>query len=112
MSKVLNFPPLSYRYDFSIPNVVRVGMINDTSDNSSFVTEHNFFVRDEEIIGLFGSKVDSLHLDWIDLAIAVYVADRLSLRESVKKRNNWKRNFSIKIAVRNLEIWQNEDLPL
>jgi 7-cyano-7-deazaguanine synthase in queuosine biosynthesis len=110
MGKVLNFPPLSYRYDFSVPNIVRVGVINGTADNSSFVSEHNFFVRDEEIIGLFGSKIDSLHLDWIDLAISVYIADRLSLRESVKNRNNWKRNFSIKIAVRNLEIWQNEDL--
>lgn len=109
MSKVLNFPPLSYRYDFSVPNIVKIGLINDNAPNSSFVSEQHFFVRDEEIIGLFGSEIDSLHLDWIDLAIAVYVADRLSLRESVKNRNNWKRKFSIKIAVRNLEIWQNED---
>jgi hypothetical protein len=110
MSKVLNFQPLSYRYDFSVPNIVKIGLINDNAQNSSFVSEQHFFVRDEEIIGLFGSKIDSLHLDWIDLAIAVYVADRLSLRESVKNRNNWKRKFSVKIAVRNLETWQNEDL--
>ena len=110
MSNVLNFPPLSYRYDFSVPNLVKSGLINITADNSSFVSEHNFFVKDEEIIGLFGSEINSLHLDWIDLAIAAYVADRLSLRENEKHRNNWKRNFSIKIAVRNLDVWQNEDL--
>ena len=100
MSNILRFPTLSYSYDFSIPKIVKSGALNHS--------EFSFYVRDEEILGLFGSEIDSLHLDWIDLAIAVYIADRLSLREIEKYRNNWKRNFKLKIAVRNLEVWLNE----
>lgn len=104
MSNILRFPNLSYSYDFSIPKIVR--------SRESNQSEFNLYVRDEEILGLFGSEIDSLHLDWIDLAIAVYVADRLSLREIEKYRSNWKRTFNLKIAVRNLEIWLGQDVQI
>ena len=102
MSNILRFSTLSYSYDFSIPRIVKCG--------ESTHSEFNFYVRDEEVFGLFGSEIDSLHLDWIDLAIAVYVADRLSLREIEKYRNNWKRNLKLKIAVRNLGVWLCQDI--
>ena len=102
MNNLLRFPTLSYSYDFSTPKIVKC------EDTNHF--EFNFYVRDEEILGLFGSEIDSLHLDWIDLAIAVYTADRLSLREMEKYRNNWKRNLKLKIAVRNLETWLSQDV--
>ncbi len=104
MSNILRFPTLSYSYDFSIPKIVKCGELNHS--------EFNFYVRDEEILGLFGSEIDSLHLDWIDVSIAVYVADRLSLREIEKYRNNWTRNFKLKIAVRNLEVWLSQDVQI
>jgi 7-cyano-7-deazaguanine synthase in queuosine biosynthesis len=102
MSNLLRFPTLSYGYDFSTPKVVKC--------KNSILSEFSFYVRDEEILGLFGSEINSLHLDWIDIAIAVYVADRLSLREIEKYRNNWKRTFNLKIAVRNLETWLSQDV--
>lgn len=102
MNNILRFPTLSYKYDFSVPRVVKC-----VGENRF---KFNFYVRDEEILGLFGSEIDSLHLDWIDLAIAVYIADRLSLREVEKHRSYWKRTFNLKVAVRNLEIWLNQDV--
>lgn len=106
MNNLLRFPNLSYSYDFSIPEIIKCVESNNYERNSEF----NFYVRDGEILGLFGSEIDSLHLDWIDVAIAVYTADRLSLREIEKHRNNWKRKFKLKIAVRNLEIWLDDNV--
>mgnify|MGYP001378669003 CR=1 FL=1 len=63
MNNILRFPILSYNYDFSVSRVVKC-----VGENRF---KFNFYVRDEEILGLFGSEIDSLHLDWIDLAIAV-----------------------------------------
>ena len=83
MNNLLKIPNLSYSYDFSTPKVVK-------SENANH-DEFNFYVKDKEILGLFGSEIEFLHLDWIDIAIAVYTADRLSLREINKYGSNWKR---------------------
>lgn len=110
MNKLLEFPSLSYKYDFSVTGTVSKQDSACTGDSFSLVSELRYYVKDEEIIGLFGSEINSLHLDWIDIAMAVYVADRLSFREVEKYRNNWKRNFDLKIAVRNLEIWSSQEI--
>lgn len=110
MSKLLKFPSLSYSYDFSVTGVVKRNEATGIAGNFSSMSELHYYIKDEEVIGLFGSGINSLHLDWIDVAMAVYVADRLSFRELEKYRDNWKRNFDLKIAVRNLEIWSNQDI--
>lgn len=110
MNRLLKFPSLSYSYDFSVPGVVTRKDADCVTDNFPSISELHYYVKDEEIIGLFGSEINSLHLDWIDIAMAVYVADRLSFRELEKYRSNWKRNFGLKIAVRNLEVWLSQDI--
>lgn len=106
MNKLLKFPILSYSYDFSFEN----GKVFETTNKLTPSSGIKYFVKDEEIMGLFGSEINTLHLDWIDVAIAVYVADRLSLRELENYRNNWKRKFSLKIEVRNIEIWLSQSI--
>jgi 7-cyano-7-deazaguanine synthase in queuosine biosynthesis len=106
MSNLFNFPSSSYSYDFSASSLVKNEAANNLSSNAGL----NFYVRDAEIMGLFGSEINSLYLDWVDVAIAVYVADRLSLREKEQYRNDWKRNFHLKIAVRNLETWLGQEV--
>jgi 7-cyano-7-deazaguanine synthase in queuosine biosynthesis len=92
MSNLLNFPSLSYSYDFSASSLVKNEADNNLSSNAGL----NFYVKDAEIMGLFGSEINSLYLDWVDVAMAVYVADRLSLREVLNyyTDDDWDFEFS------------------
>lgn len=111
MNNLIKFPSLSYEYDFSIPGTVSKDNALQNGGNPPEPLRIGYYVRDEEIIGLFGSAIEPLQLDWVDLAVAVYIADRLSLREIEKQyRNIWKRQFNIKIAVRKPEFWLSQNV--
>lgn len=106
MNNLINFPSNSYNYDFSVSGILmRSGKFQNTEPNQ--FPEITYYFDDSEISGIFGSEINSLRLDLTDIAIAVYLADRLSLRDNLKNhQHKWTRQFKLKIAVRNLEIWQ------
>lgn len=110
MNNLVKFPITSYAYDFTVPGLFSQKEQLSSSGTSQF-PEITYYVDDSEISGIFGSEISPLRLDLTDIAIAVYIADRLSLRDDPKHhKHNWIRELSIKIAVRNLEIWQNESV--
>lgn len=111
MNNLIEFPSNLYKYDFSVPGIFNRDEETSVNDQSNHFPEITYYLNDNEINGIFGSEIDSLRLDWLDVAMAAYLADRLSKRETGKQNNNsWKRKFEIKIAVRNPEIWTGEEI--
>lgn len=110
MNNLIKFPAMSYNYDFSVSGILTSGSKSSNTEPNQF-PEITYYVDDSKISGIFGSEISPLRLDLTDIAIAVYLADRLSLRDDPKHhKHNWVRQFKIKIAVRNLEIWQTDSV--
>lgn len=111
MNDLISFPQNNYRYDFSVPGILSSGNFKEKKAESNGFPGITYYLDDAEINGIFGTEISSLRLDWIDIAMAVYLADRLSLRDDKKRHKNiWKRKFNLKIGVRNLEIWQDDEI--
>jgi 7-cyano-7-deazaguanine synthase in queuosine biosynthesis len=107
--KILDFPNVEYVYDFSKPEFF-TRMVQSEMHNVPF-PQVSFFVNDDQIAHLFGSNIGVLLQDLIDIAMAVYLADRVSLRDPRKYHNeNWVRNFVLKVGVRNPDFWNQTDV--
>lgn len=111
MNKAAEFLPNIYQYDFTAQGVfTRADSVLTAADANQF-PQITYYLNDDEINGIFGSEVNALRLDWVDIAMAVYLADRMTKRnEKTPHKNVWKRRFIIKIAVRNPEFWQKADI--
>jgi len=70
---------------------------------------HNHYhVGDETITRAFGALLSPELADLVDVALAVYVADRLCPRrhrEASAYDLNWTRRFYIRVPLRNPELW-------
>lgn len=66
MSKIINFPRNFYRYDFSVPEILQRDAANDGYMAGSF-SDISYYLDDEPINGIFGSHINPLRLDWLDL---------------------------------------------
>lgn len=110
MSSILSFPKASYEYDFSTPEIFTKTENNIGKDNSSKFPEITYYLGDDQVTGIFGSDIDTVRLDWAEIAVAVYLADRVSAREIARHSHNWGRVFELKIAVRNPEFWNSENV--
>ncbi len=70
---------------------------------------HEYYVDDSRIANRFGHRLEPLWADWIDLALAVYLADRLALRQhpaAPRRMFQWQRSFRVRLPVRVPEVWK------
>ena len=102
--RVLEFPNISYVYDFSKSGFFTRLFGSDKHEGQC--PPVSFFMNDDPIAHLFGFNIDALSQDLIDIAMAVYLTDRVSPRDPRKHHNeNWVRNFALKVGVRNPDFW-------
>jgi len=103
-----------YWFDFTHTASVRWGRRGTAIETrATNPTPLYYFVDDRKIAGRFGQVLAPLLADWIDIALALYLADRLALRQDFGDRRRslqWGRVLEIKVAVRKLEIWRRSDI--
>lgn len=58
---------------------------------------------DDSACRLLGTGMDASHTDMVDVAVAVYMADRISLRP--QDREDGRRQFELRIPVRAFSVW-------
>lgn len=101
-----------YMFDFSQAGVLEKHLHEESGIDllPSFATR--YFIDDKKIAGYFGHALECLHADWVDVALACYLADRLALRRQQQNRQafQWVRNFRLRIAVRMPELWSSPDV--
>lgn len=104
--------PNEYRFDFTQAKKVLGATLSHNSLNLINVSFGNFFMGDGTITSSFGQILEPLQADLMDISLFAYLADRLSLR---RKRANpqrqllWARKLQLKIPVRCLSIWGQEE---
>lgn len=99
----------TYNCNFSIPGILSWAQI--TGDQSKpkestvrYLSDHTRLFQLQIITG------DRLS-DWWNIALACYVADRVSLRDPRRNhRENWVRTFNITIGVRDRRFWNRSDV--
>jgi 7-cyano-7-deazaguanine synthase in queuosine biosynthesis len=103
--------PIMYCFDFSDLRTVRGGPFPQNQENVPPIV-NEYFVNDRTISSSFGQRLDPLLADWIDVALATYISDRLSSRRARGTRNtlSWSRTFRLTIPVRELKVWQRESV--
>lgn len=75
--------------------------------------DSRYMVEDTAITRAFGSTLSSELADLVDIALAVYVSDRMSRRQPHHANLfllNWTRQFNLTIPVRDVRRWQNVEL--
>ena len=93
-----------YRYDFNESGMFQKAHVNAAA---SEIDTFRTYSRDVPILDLFGCGINPLFADWIEIALAAYFADRVSLRDSRKyHRERWKRRISLTLPVRQIVFWQ------
>ena len=113
MSHVLVVPPREHKFDFSNLRSSRSGRSRNVVIEEDLPPSAEYYVNDEQIAVSFGQLLQPLLADWIDLAVAVYFADRLAVRNDKslpRRRYQWGRIISLKVSVRELEVWQQPDV--
>lgn len=102
--------PLEYSFDFTVVNTLhrmRSQVASNGHSEPSFATE--FYMNDQTISNSFGQILIPLYADWIDVALATYMSDRLSPRRDPTRPENgfqWARRMCLTIPVRLPEIWK------
>jgi hypothetical protein len=75
--------------------------------------EEHYRLRDEKISAALGTRLIPEIADLIDVAVAVFVTDRLTRRRPRRRRDDgtyWHRRLRAEIAVRNPERWKEPEL--
>ena len=74
--------------------------------------EEHFRLRDETISRAFGSCLSPEVADLIDVAVAVFVTDRLTRRRPYRHRDDglhWERRLKAEVAVRSVGRWRDPE---
>lgn len=106
--------PIEYSFDFTKINTLQRerSQVSTIADKEpSFDTE--FYINDETISNSFGRTLIPLYADWIDVALAAYMADRLSPRRDAKNPERgfqWSRRMRLKVPVRLPEVWRQPEV--
>ena len=97
-----------YTYDFTDPTVLRKVPPGVNVDNDVLQMGTEYYINDETIADSFGRKLAPVLSDWIDIALACYLADRLSRRPQPNGSSleQWSRVLNLKISVRRLNVWK------
>lgn len=93
-------------FDFRELNRVKWCRSSESAQREETSHAMQYFVDDETIDRRFGRELDSLFADWIDVALACYLADRLAVRPvSSAGGRNWSRVIKITVPVKELDQW-------
>lgn len=102
--------PISNSYQFKFTSDGRVYAADRTVPIGP---ESFYYVGDEKIMQMFGASLPSDLADFIDIVLAVYIADRLARRRqprSDRYQLHWSRKIHICLPVRDPVHWQNDRL--
>jgi 7-cyano-7-deazaguanine synthase in queuosine biosynthesis len=108
----LPFLPAEYAYEFVDSGVMRGGATARPTDHCWAIPKE-YYINDDRIADSFSHGLAPISSDLLDVALATYVADRLSPRVGVRKSRrlrNWKRVIHLTVSVRRLEIWKRSDV--
>lgn len=103
-------PVRNYEFVFDFREFGRVkwGRASESTIQESTPHAMQYFMDDRTIDRRFGHEIDSLCADWMDVALACYLADRLALRPLARAGGrHWSRAFRITLPVRELDRWTN-----
>src|SRR5438128_376534 len=87
------------------------GRAHVTASGQDVEIPNYYHIGDETITRAFGSTLSPEMADLVDIAMAVYFADRLSPR---RRRGadpyglHWTRRFDVRLPVRDVERWQDQ----
>jgi len=101
--------PLQYRLDFASPNAAVYHERTVAIGSLPISLERHYHVRGERIEWAFGAFLPALQADLVDLALSVYVADRVSPRQHHDRNDpyhmQWRRHFHLRVPVREPAFW-------
>ena len=106
------FALAEYSYELSDAGLIRGGPTALPSE-ASWQASKEYYINDERIADSFGRRLSPILSDWLDVALASYLADRLSPRVGLhpsRKFRNWRRVINLRIPVRRLEIWKRSEV--
>ena len=101
-----------FTFDFSGSPSIRWGHSSEQRKEDPVAHSMEYYVNDDKIAERFDHTLDSQLADWIDIALACYLADRLAIRASgrdAKCGKQWSRVFNITIPVRDKTTWVSID---
>jgi 7-cyano-7-deazaguanine synthase in queuosine biosynthesis len=107
--------PTTHTFDFTGQDTLRrePHRISETGVTTEPTFATGFYVNDETIGDSFGRALNPLLADWIDVALAAYLSDRLSPRRDSKAVGHafqWARRMRLKIPVRFPDVWQRPEV--
>jgi 7-cyano-7-deazaguanine synthase in queuosine biosynthesis len=111
-AKQIQMTQNSYEYDLTRSSSLG-GLHQLLSVGLNSLLAKGFYLDDRRMSGYFGRWLDPLLADWLDIALAVYGADRLSARRDQSQPNNhlqWSRVFHLRIPVKHPEIWRRSEV--
>lgn len=90
------------------------GTVVATGQGEPFCRQSGFEVAGDRIEKEFSSHFSPELADLVDVAMAVYTADRVCPRPARSNRydHHWHRSLSLRVPVRNPELWQDRELLL
>ena len=97
-----------FTFDFSGSQSIRWGRSSEHGKKDPVAHSMEYYVNDDKIAQRFGHTLGSQLADWIDIALACYLADRLAIRANgrdAKFGKQWSRVFNITIPVRDKTTW-------
>lgn len=100
-----------FKFDFTDVASVRWAHASERSHQESGPHAMEYYIDDETIDRRFGHALDALLADWVDVALACYLADRLATRipsRLAQSGKHWSRTLNITLPVRRLDRWTNE----
>ncbi len=100
-----------FTFDFTDSASVRWVHASESSHQESGPHAMEYYIDDETIDRRFGHALDALLADWVDLALACYLADRLATRKPVRlgqSGEHWSRTLNVTLPVRRLYRWTDE----
>lgn len=100
--------PNEYEFDFT-----HAGQVLSQPRSAKPVAVGKYFVDDLRIAGVFSKRLAPLLADWIDVALFVYLADRLSPRRRRASQHHalqWGRKLHLKVPVRKPEVWTRPEI--
>jgi 7-cyano-7-deazaguanine synthase in queuosine biosynthesis len=102
-----------FSFDFSQSPNVRWGRSSELGKEDSVSHSMEYYVNDGKIAERFGHILDSQLADWIDIALACYLADRLAVRltgRGTEAGVQWARVFNLVVPVRERVRWSNVEV--
>ncbi|MBL8190840.1 MAG: 7-cyano-7-deazaguanine synthase [Acidobacteria bacterium] len=108
-SNVVQVRPNEYEFDFSRGDQV----LAQSQVSEIAASLGRYFVADLRIARAFYRGLEPLFADWIDVALFIYLADRLSPRRRRTSRHfslQWGRCLQLKIPVHHPEVWSRPEI--